>query len=106
MGSHHISAQEAMVIIEEESALLVDIRDKGSFSEGRIKGAVHVDQGNLKEFLNLADKNKPMICYCYHGISSQDAARFFSNQGFKQVVSLDGGFEAWLQIYPYHIEPQ
>ncbi|MCV6069119.1 sulfurtransferase, partial [Escherichia coli] len=31
----------------------------------------------------------------YHGISSQGAAQYLVNQGFEQVYSVDGGFEAW-----------
>ncbi len=32
---------------------------------------------------------------CYHGISSQGAAQYLVNQGFEEVYSVDGGFEAW-----------
>jgi thiosulfate sulfurtransferase len=35
------------------------------------------------------------IIYCYKGISSQDAAHYLSSQGFKDVYSVDGGFEEW-----------
>ncbi len=37
----------------------------------------------------------PVIVCCYHGISSQQAAQFLIHQGFEEVYSLDGGFEAW-----------
>jgi len=33
---------------------------------------------------------------CYHGISSQSAAAYLAEQGFRDTYSLDGGFEAWL----------
>ena len=37
----------------------------------------------------------PVLVYCYHGISSQNAAAFLIERGFETVYSLDGGFEAW-----------
>jgi thiosulfate sulfurtransferase len=38
---------------------------------------------------------QPILVMCYHGISSQGAAQYLVNQGFEQVYSVDGGFEAW-----------
>jgi thiosulfate sulfurtransferase len=38
---------------------------------------------------------QPILVMCYHGISSQGAAQYLVNQGFEEVYSVDGGFEAW-----------
>ena len=51
------------------------------------------------EFLATADREKPLIVYCYHGHSSQGAADYFSEQGFAEVYSIDGGFVAWSSKY-------
>ncbi len=78
---------------------IVDIRDEGSYAEGHIDKAHHVNEVNIKDFVQNTCKDKPLICYCYHGISSQGAAGFFAAQGFKKVFSLDGGFEKWKSIH-------
>jgi len=44
-------------------------------------------------------KNIPLIVYCYHGNSSKSAAHYFCENGFTQVYSMDGGFEAWRLKY-------
>ena len=36
-----------------------------------------------------------LLIYCYHGHTSQHLAEFFSDFGFKDVYSLEGGYEAW-----------
>jgi thiosulfate sulfurtransferase len=53
----------------------------------------------MDEFLAVADKAKPLIVYCYHGNSSQGAANYFDGLGFKEVYSVDGGYEAWRSKY-------
>jgi thiosulfate sulfurtransferase len=45
----------------------------------------------------------PVIVCCYHGISSQQAAQFLIHQGFEEVYSLDGGFEAWRKDQPFEV---
>ncbi len=74
---------------------MVDIRDLNSFAQGHIAGAQSVSDENIDNFLKETDKKTPLICYCYHGISSQRAASFFAGQGFKEVYSIDGGWEKW-----------
>ena len=74
---------------------IVDIRDAGSFAQGHIAQAQMVNDENIKDFFKETDKEIPLICYCYHGISSQRAASYFADQGFKQVYSIDGGWEEW-----------
>ena len=43
-----------------------------------------------------ADKEKETIIYCYKGISSRDAAQYFSEIGFSEVFSMQGGYEMWV----------
>ncbi len=96
----HISIEQAKELIDQSNATVVDIRDPESFQAGHIQNAVLVNQSNIEEFLKTANKNTPLICYCYHGISSQGAAEYFSENGFIEVFSIEGGFEAWKSAYP------
>ena len=95
-----ISVQKAHEIMETGNRVtIVDIRDANSFAQGHIAKAQTVNDENIGAFLQKTDKDAPLICYCYHGISSQGAASFFANQGFSQVYSIDGGWEEWKAIY-------
>jgi thiosulfate sulfurtransferase len=53
----------------------------------------------MDAFLAAADRDQPLLVYCYHGNSSQGAADYFFNQGFEDVYSMDGGYEAWRLKY-------
>ena len=95
-----IDIDRAKELMDKNEINIIDIRDQNSFEEAHIQNAVHVHDGNLEDFINTADKNKPLMCYCYHGFSSQNAAAFFKERGFKTVYSMEGGFEAWRSQYP------
>ena len=86
--------------LEEGEALFLDIRDPQSFATSHIPGAVNLGDGNLREFLDDADRSKKTIVYCYHGNSSLGGTAFLMEQGFEDVQSMSGGFEAWRGRFP------
>lgn len=90
--------------LREQGAALVDIRDPGSYENGHIPGAVHIDNHSVQDFIARADLDKPLVVVCYHGNSSQSAAAWLAGQGFSEVYSLDGGFELWRMRFPAEIE--
>jgi thiosulfate sulfurtransferase len=79
--------------------LFVDIRDPRSYLQGHIPGAIHLNDGNVQGFLQNTAKNQPVIVYCYHGNSSLGATAFLIENGFTNVASMSGGFEAWRSVY-------
>lgn len=92
-----LAPAEAQEAISDEEVTLVDIRDPESFQAAHLVDAVHINDANIHEFLETANRQQPLIVYCYHGISSAGAASFFSEQGFEKVSHIEGGFEAWQQ---------
>ena len=60
-----------------DSVTIVDIRDSASFNAGHIPNAIHLSDSTVEQFIIDTDKNKPLVVYCYHGISSQGAAAYF-----------------------------
>ncbi|AWL10552.1 Thiosulfate sulfurtransferase [Saliniradius amylolyticus] len=101
MTFKHISAADAQPKLTAGEAVLVDIRDPQSFSQGHIEGAVHLTNDTVARFLAGQPPEQPVIVCCYHGISSQQAAEYLSQQGLKEVYSLDGGFEGWRLAFPF-----
>ncbi len=95
-----IDIREAKRMIDSDNVTIADIRAPEAFHESHIARAVNVGQENIGQFIANANKDIPLICCCYHGMSSQNAAQYFSAQGFKTVYSIDGGFEAWRCEYP------
>lgn len=95
MTFQRIDQQTALSLIDEQQAVVVDIRDPASYAAGHIAGALHLDNSSLPGFLENTDHDQHVIVCCYHGNSSQGAAGFLGGQGFRHCYSLDGGFSEW-----------
>ncbi|MBF9001931.1 MULTISPECIES: thiosulfate sulfurtransferase GlpE [Vibrio] len=91
----HIDVFNAHKMMEEKGAALVDIRDPQSFHVAHADQSFHLTNDTIVEFMNEIEFDHPVLVICYHGNSSQGAAQYLINQGFEQVYSVDGGFEAW-----------
>ncbi|MGQ8364187.1 thiosulfate sulfurtransferase GlpE [Glaciecola sp. 1036] len=97
----HISPELTKERLDKGEIKVVDIRDEQSFEVGHIPSAYHLTNGSLTNFMNENDFEVPIVVCCYHGISSQQAAQYLIHQGFEEVYSMDGGFEAWRTQYEY-----
>lgn len=91
----HIDVGGAQRLLEQGEACMVDIRDPQSFAVVHAKDAFHLTNDTMVAFMDDVEFEQPVLVMCYHGISSQGAAQYLVNQGFEQVYSVDGGFEAW-----------
>lgn len=101
----HINAQALLEKLQnKEDVAIVDIRDGNSYFEGHITGAKMLDNSTVAQFIETTPKDQAVVVCCYHGNSSQGAAQYLAEQGFKDVYSLDGGFEMWRVIQPEWVE--
>ncbi|WP_318521381.1 thiosulfate sulfurtransferase GlpE [Photobacterium leiognathi] len=93
----HISVEQAYELLQQADshAVLVDIRDPQSFALAHPEQAFHLTNDTMVSWMDEVEFEQPVIVMCYHGISSQGAAQYLINQGYENVYSLDGGFEAW-----------
>lgn len=95
-----ISPSEALALLDDDNTVFVDIRDAGSHASAHIRGARHLSQMNMDEFLASVNRSHIVVVCCYHGHSSMDAAAFLRSEGFAGAVSLSGGFEYWRRACP------
>lgn len=91
---------DAEQLINNGNLTIIDVRDRDSFEQGHIVGAINLSMQAMQAFCLEADKGNPVLVYCYHGVSSQSVAQFLIEQGFAQVYSLQGGFEVWKEHHP------
>lgn len=90
-----ISLAEAQELLKNADVCVLDVRDAAAYEAQHIRGAQHLTRDSVASFSATADKNKPILVYCYRGNSSQNVAHYLAEQGFGEVFSLDGGFENW-----------
>lgn len=69
-----------------QGAVIIDVRSKGEYRSGHIKGSVNIDVSTLRNNLNqLKDKNKPIITCCASGMRSASAKSILTANGYTQV---------------------
>lgn len=79
-----------------ERPVLVDTREESEYKAGHVKGAVHLSKGVIERDVEqrFPDKNTKMVLYCGGGFRSALAADNLQKMGYKDVISLDGGWRA------------
>ncbi|HKW75307.1 MAG TPA: rhodanese-like domain-containing protein [Terriglobales bacterium] len=80
-----------------EKFTLIDVREPDEVAQGVIPGAVPVPRGVLEYKIDsvTTDKNAPIVCYCGGGGRSSLAASNLKKMGFKNAMSLAGGYKGW-----------
>jgi glyoxylase-like metal-dependent hydrolase (beta-lactamase superfamily II) len=77
--------------------LILDVREAGAFSAGRIPGARLIPRGQLELRVNeeIPDPTLRIVTYCEFGKISTLAAATLRQLGFMRATALDGGMKAW-----------
>ncbi|MES2587902.1 MAG: rhodanese-like domain-containing protein [Bacteroidota bacterium] len=77
----------------KQGAIILDVRSKGEFQGGHIKGSINISVETLRNNLNkLTDKNKPIITCCASGMRSASAKNILKSNGFTQVYNGGGWY--------------
>ena len=76
--------------------LLVDTREDHEWTKGHVAGAVHMSRGIIERDIvtQVPDKNTTLVLYCGGGFRSALVADNLQKMGYKNAISLDGGWRA------------
>ena len=87
------AAEQALVA----GAILLDVRESDEIAQGMVPGAVHISRGNLEPQVEsrLRDKSASVLVMCAGGTRSVMAAKSLQDLGYKDVKSIEGGFNRW-----------
>ncbi len=81
-----IGPQIDLAQLVKEGAIILDVRTKGEFAQGHIKGSINIPVETLSKGLKkLKDKNKPIITCCASGMRSASAKGILKSNGFTEV---------------------
>jgi rhodanese-related sulfurtransferase len=80
-----------------ESFYFVDVREDNEWQKGHAAGAIHLGKGIIERDIEKAipDHDAEVILYCGGGFRSALAADALQNMGYKNVISMDGGWTRW-----------
>jgi molybdopterin/thiamine biosynthesis adenylyltransferase/rhodanese-related sulfurtransferase len=81
-------------------AALVDVREESEWEQGHIPGAHHVAKSYLEQQIEayVPDRATPVVLYCAGGVRSLFAGQTLRAMGYRDVVSMSGGFQQWKSL--------
>ncbi|OZG71853.1 sulfurtransferase [Hahella sp. CCB-MM4] len=96
-GGKAVTPQQAVMLLNKEQAVVVDVRDKKETSEGVIRGSILIPFSSLKDRASELEKHKEKIIIVADkmGQHSSMAVRTLSGAGFSNVQRLSGGVVEW-----------
>jgi rhodanese-related sulfurtransferase len=79
-----------------EAHVLVDTREESEWAAGHVVGAVHLGKGIIERDIEtkVPDKDTKLVLYCGGGFRSALVADNLRQMGYRQAISLDGGWKA------------
>lgn len=96
-GGSVIGAQELVQLVNNQNALVVDVRDKGDFDQGHIVDSLNIPFANLDSRSDELNKHKdrPIVIACKMGQHAGSAGTALRKKGFENVSRLRGGITEW-----------
>ncbi|MBI3232034.1 MAG: rhodanese-like domain-containing protein [Candidatus Doudnabacteria bacterium] len=79
----------------KQGAIILDVRSKGEYQQGHIKGSTHIPVDQLSNNLSkLKSKDTVVITCCASGMRSGMAKKILQSNGYKEVYN--GG--SWISL--------
>jgi rhodanese-related sulfurtransferase len=96
-GVASLLPQEAILLINHDDAIVLDVREDNEYVQGHILNSMHIPLSMLSEKIARLEKyrNRPIIASCKSGNRSSNACRQLKKNGFEKVNNLKGGIMAW-----------
>src|SRR3954467_8498553 len=81
----------------QPDTVVLDVREPDEYDQGALPGALHIPRGHLESQIEarLPDHEAPVVVYCAGGVRSAFAAKTLEELGYRDVVSMAGGFGKW-----------
>ena len=98
LGFKEISPADAVLLINKENALVLDVREANERGQGSIIDAKHIAMSALNDKVDSlsSDKEKPILVFCKMGNRTSQACKLLVKNSYKNVFGLKGGITAWI----------
>ena len=84
---------------EGDNFELIDVREDSEWEQGDLPKAMHLSKGVIERDIEkvIPDQNRRLVLYCGGGFRSALAADNIQKMGYRNVISMDGGFRHWCE---------
>jgi sulfur-carrier protein adenylyltransferase/sulfurtransferase len=78
-----------------KSIVLLDVREPYEREMALIDPSLHIPMSEVPDRLDEVPRDRTVVVYCHGGGRSAMVAGYLEQSGFRQVVNLAGGIDAW-----------
>ena len=91
------SPREVKDIIDnaKNHPMILDVREQWEYDICHIENSIHIPMGKIADMNEKLETDGAIIVVCHHGIRSRMVAKYLITKGFKDVINLTGGIDAW-----------
>ncbi len=96
-GCRQIDSGQALELMREQDALVVDVREPHEYAAGRIPDARLMPLRQIGNHMDALreQSDRPIILSCRTGSRSEMVCRFLHENGFDNIYNLAGGLMGW-----------
>jgi rhodanese-related sulfurtransferase len=95
-GSGRVSASEAVMLINREKAVLIDVSEPGEYASSHASPACNIPFGQLEGSKDLpSNKALPVVLMCPTGARAGRAVTLLKKRGYEKASAVIGGLAAW-----------
>lgn len=92
-----ISTAEAVQMVNQKEAILIDLRSADQFKAASIAQSRNIPAADLDSKAASLPKDKPVILVCDTGRSAPRSVAVLRKHGIQEAYTLEGGIQAWMQ---------
>lgn len=83
------------ILDDNNGARLIDVREEWEHRIAHIENSELIPMSNFMHHLEELNTDDELIFYCHTGARSANICRFLAGKGFRNLINLKGGIEAW-----------
>ena len=93
-----ITAVQLSTLLDNgDKLVLLDVRDPWEFEICRLNGSLNIPMNEIAGKTQELDPDARTIVICHFGMRSMEVGNFLESSGFRDIVNLDGGLDAWAE---------
>lgn len=78
-----------------DTVTLLDVREPWERQLCALTDSIHAPMQQVPAAIDSLDPEQEIIVYCHSGVRSFHVGKFLEHHGFKRVLNLSGGIDAW-----------
>ncbi|MCH7901117.1 MAG: rhodanese-like domain-containing protein [Acidobacteria bacterium] len=94
MSYQNVPAADWAQWIDDNGALILDVRQPKEWALGTLPNAILVSMHDIPARLGELSKDQAILCVCRSGDRSGQVAAFLAQNGYESVANMTGGMKA------------